>query len=228
METCRWEGFRGVGFPCSPACSDSNATLVVRNTNSYHTNKDGQLRDLTCIGGYQAFYCSGFEPSPITNTGNLNLIGQGELGGSSTTENSVMVRDEHGMVLHKRGKGFTVWTTIALCAAVEAIGAIQTLGMAIIAGGICAAVAAAAATIGFIAGLFGDIIGWISGGGVLVPNRGTPTTIGTRSAYGQWPLLDFGGGGGGGGDEESTSCDCAVTNTCKYNMGLDEICDNQR
>jgi hypothetical protein len=45
-------------------------------------------------------------PSPITNTGNLNLIGQGELGGSST-ENSLMVRgrDEHGMVLYKRAKG---------------------------------------------------------------------------------------------------------------------------
>jgi hypothetical protein len=72
---CRWEGFRGVAFPCSPACSDSNATLVARNTNSYHTNKDGQLRDLTCIGGYQAFCRSGFEPSPITNTGSPNLIG---------------------------------------------------------------------------------------------------------------------------------------------------------
>jgi hypothetical protein len=38
---CRWEGFRGVAFPCSPACSDSNATLAARNTNSYYTNKDG-------------------------------------------------------------------------------------------------------------------------------------------------------------------------------------------
>ncbi|WYZ36481.1 hypothetical protein EsH8_XV_000034 [Colletotrichum jinshuiense] len=224
LGTCRWEGFRGVGFPCSPACSDGNATLVARNTNSYHTNQDGQVRDLTCIGGYQAFCCSGFEPSPITNTGNLNLIGQGELGGSST-ENSLIVRDEHGMVLHKRAKGSVGWTTIALCAAIGAIGAIETLGLALLAGGICAAVAGAVAAIGFIAGLIGDFIGWIFGGGVRGPNKGTPTTIGTRSAYGQWPLLDFGTGGGGG---DGDNCDCVVTYTCFYNMGWDEVCDNQR
>ena len=46
---------------------------------------------------------TGFEPSPITNTGNLNLTGQGDLGGDSSTD--LVVRDEHGMVLHTRDKG---------------------------------------------------------------------------------------------------------------------------
>ncbi|KAK8067767.1 glycoside hydrolase family 18 protein [Apiospora saccharicola] len=199
MGQCRWEGFRGVGFPCSPACSDRNATLVARNTNSYHTNQDGQIRDLTCIGGYQAFCCSGFEPSPITNTGNLNLIGQGDMGGggrrSLSRETSlVAVRDEHG--------GSSLETTIALCAALGALGALETLGFALLAGGVCAAAAIAVKAIGFIAGLVGDF------------------------AYGQWALLDFNNGGGGGGT--TSSCDCVVTYTCRYGLGWDEVCDNQR
>lgn len=56
---------------------------------------------------------------------------------------------------------------------------------------------------------------------------GTPTTIRTRTAFGQWPILDFDGADGGGGGGGATSCDCVVTYTCKYNMGWDE-CDNQR
>ncbi|KAK8102995.1 glycoside hydrolase family 18 protein [Apiospora sp. TS-2023a] len=223
---CRWEGFRGVGFPCSPACSDRNATLVARNTNSYHTNQDGQIRDLTCIGGYQAFCCSGFEPSPITNTGNLNLIGQGDLEGGRSTETSlVVVRDEHGMVLHKRAKP-SLGFALTLCAAIGAFGALETLGLAIIVGGVCAATAVAVKAIGFIAGLIGDLFGWLFGGSMSTPNRGTPTTIGTRSAYGQWALLNFNIGGGGG--STTTSCDCVVTYTCRYGLGWDEVCDNQR
>jgi hypothetical protein len=53
-----------------------------------------------------------------------------------------MVRDEHDMVLHKRAKGSGVWTTIALCAAIGAIGAVETLGLAILFCGVCAAMAA--------------------------------------------------------------------------------------
>jgi hypothetical protein len=58
MGTCKWEGFRGVGMPCSPACSDPDATIVARNTNPYQINEGGQLEDLTCTGGYQAYCCT--------------------------------------------------------------------------------------------------------------------------------------------------------------------------
>lgn len=58
------------------------------------------------------------------------------------------------------------------------------------------------------------------------PHTGVPTTIGTgksaRSSYGQWPVLDF------GSVSQSSSCDCYVTYTCRYGMGWDEVCDNQR
>jgi chitinase len=59
MGTCQWEGFRGVGLPCAPVCSDPTAVIVAQNTNSYQENADGQLADLTCTGGYQAYCCVG-------------------------------------------------------------------------------------------------------------------------------------------------------------------------
>ncbi|KFZ18962.1 hypothetical protein V501_00864 [Pseudogymnoascus sp. VKM F-4519 (FW-2642)] len=67
-----------------------------------------------------------------------------------------------------------------------------------------------------------SILGWIFGGSPSKPIVGVPTTIAGRASYGQWPILDFNGGA------TSTSCDCEVTYTCRYNMGWDEICDNQR
>ncbi|KAK1953668.1 glycoside hydrolase [Colletotrichum sublineola] len=197
MGSCKWEGFRGVAFPCSPACSDPDATLVARNTNSYTTNEDGQVSDLTCMGGYQAYCCKGFIPSSITNSGNLVLYGQSNLG---TGTNAISRRNgdgEHGLVLHKRGKGGALGTA-AFCAALAVFGSIETLGLLSIVGGFCAAVAGAVAAIGFIADLFGSI----------------------------WPLLDFGGNAPPG--QTTTSCDCVVTYTCRYGMGWDEICDNQR
>ncbi|EFQ96937.1 killer toxin alpha/beta [Nannizzia gypsea CBS 118893] len=74
---CEWEGFRGVGLPCTPVCSDPEAAIVARNSNSYTNNEFDQLMDLTCTGGYQAFCCSGFVPSSKTNTKNKFLYGQG-------------------------------------------------------------------------------------------------------------------------------------------------------
>lgn len=61
----------------------------------------------------------------------------------------------------------------------------------------------------------------ISDGRVSHPNRGSPITSGDRLSYGQWPILDF-------GSSSTTSCDCVVTYTCRYGMGWDEVCDNQR
>ncbi|TDZ15416.1 hypothetical protein Cob_v011541 [Colletotrichum orbiculare MAFF 240422] len=90
--------------------------------------------------------------------------------------------------------------TVALYAAIEAVGALEMLGLTILFGGVCAAVADAVTAIGFIANLKGDFFGWIFG----------------------WI---FGGGlrGGGNGD-----CYYTVTYWCIYNMGWDEVCDNQR
>lgn len=53
------------------------------------------------------------------------------------------------------------------------------------------------------------------------PRTGVPTTVGTRSSYGQWPLLNF-------GSVSTKGCDCFVTYSCRYGLGWDEVCDNQR
>jgi chitinase len=54
MGTCKWEGFRGVGLPCTPICNSTTDIIVAQNNNSYQTNQDDQLSDLTCIGMYQS------------------------------------------------------------------------------------------------------------------------------------------------------------------------------
>lgn len=220
MGSCKWEGFRGVGFPCSPACSDPKATIVARNSNSHQQNEAEQTTDLTCTGGYQAYCCSGFIPSSITNTGNLNLYGQ--------DPTALSKRGEH---LDKRAAPLLLGGLGALCAEAAPLllgGSSVTFGLsAAVEGAICAAAAASAAAIGFavITNAIGRFVGWLFGSPPTQSNTGQPTTIGTRTAYGQWQILDFGGGGGG---QTTSSCDCFVTYTCRYGMGWDEICDNQR
>lgn len=50
MGKCEWNGFRGIGMPCSPACNDTDAVIVARNSNSLGLGKADHLEDLTCSG----------------------------------------------------------------------------------------------------------------------------------------------------------------------------------
>ncbi|KAJ5901541.1 CAZyme family GH18 [Penicillium taxi] len=223
MGTCQWEGFRGVGMPCSPACSDPDATIVARSTNSYQLNDGGQLQDLTCTGGYQAYCCTRFVPSSITNSGNLLLYG------TSTTVLSKRGGSAHSLSLYtgghaidKRGIPLIFAELAALYIAdviPSALGAVLTFGLSLISeGALCLTAAAAgiatAAIIGF--SIIYNIVGWLFGGSMSTPNVGVPTTVTGRTAYGQWSILDFNGG------DTSTSCDCEVTYTCRYSIGWDE------
>ncbi|KFY85211.1 hypothetical protein V498_07750 [Pseudogymnoascus sp. VKM F-4517 (FW-2822)] len=229
MGTCQWEGFRGVGMPCSPACSDSKATIVARNSNSYEMNDGGQIQDLTCTGGFQAYCCTGFVPSSITNSGNLVLYGQ-------TPVLSKRDGSNHGLSLYVRNHavekraipGLLISGLGALCLAdaiPAALLAPLTFGLSLAAeGAICAVAAVAAAATAAIIGfaILLSVFGWIFSGSPSKPNAGVPTTVAGRSSYGQWPILDFSGG------TTTINCDCVVTYTCRYGMGWDEICDNQR
>ncbi|KAI2629291.1 putative class V chitinase [Hypomontagnella submonticulosa] len=228
MGTCSWEGFRGVGLPCTPVCNDTEAIIVAQNSNSYQGNEGGQLADLTCTGGFQAYCCSGFVPSPKTNTGNIFLYGQGVF----TKRNLITARD-----LEARGKGTAVVAgglTFGVCAAaVSALIAAApfTFGISLL--GIPAEIAVCAA-----AGIAVTAVGFASKPStpsqpppkpkppVAQPHTGVPTTITTggsvRASYGQWPILDF------GSVSQTSSCDCFVTYTCRYGLGWDEVCDNQR
>lgn len=229
MGTCQWEGFRGVGMPCSPACSDSKATIVARNSNSYEMDDGGQIQDLTCTGGFQAYCYTGFVPSSITNSGNLVLYGQ-------TPALSKRDGSNHGLSLYVRDHAFEkraipgllISGLGALCLAnaiPAALLAPLTFGLSLAAeGAICAVAAVAAAATAAIIGfaILLSVFGWIFGGSPSKPNAGVPTTVAGRSSYGQWPILDFSGG------TTTINCDCVVTYTCRYGMGWDEICDNQR
>ncbi|KAI1401067.1 hypothetical protein F4819DRAFT_486988 [Hypoxylon fuscum] len=111
-----------------------------------------------------------------------------------------------GLTIQKRGAPLLLGGSGALCieAAALLIGlAPFTFGIsAAIEGVICAAAVVTAVAIAFA--IISAIIGWLFGSSPSQPNTGVPTTIETRSSYGQWPILDFGG-------STATSCDCAVT-----------------
>ncbi|KAJ6037676.1 Glycoside hydrolase superfamily [Penicillium canescens] len=179
----------------------------------------------------RAYCCTGFVPSSITNSGNLVLYGQTSVlskRGGSNTGLSIYVRD-HG--LEERGLPGLILSGLglgSLCLAdlvPSLLGALPTFGLSLIGEGVvCAlgALAGAAATIYVGWQIISGIVGWLFGGSPSKPNVGVPTKVGTRTAYGQWSILDFNGGA------TTTSCDCEVTYTCRYGLGWDEICDNQR
>lgn len=192
-------------------------------------NDGGQIQDLTCTGGFQAYCCTGFVPSSITNSGNLVLYGQ-------TPALSKRDGSNHGLSLYVRDHavekraipGLLISGLGALCLAdaiPAALLAPLTFGLSLAAeGAICAVAAVAAAATAAIIGfaILLTVFGWIFGGSPSKPNAGVPTTVAGRSSYGQWPILDFSGG------TTTINCDCVVTYTCRYGMGWDEICDNQR
>lgn len=204
LGTCKWEGWRGVGLSCAPVCSDSSAVVAARNTN---------FGDRDCNGGYQAFCCSGFVPSSATSTDDLALIGQGGL----------VRRDGKGAA-----KGILLGSLacVAAVASANILLAFMTAGISLIgSGGLIALCGGIGAVLGYIAhGLSGAMQPWAA---LFFPkqrNIGTPNSNGKM--YGQWNLLEF--DVAGAQSRSSSRCDCEVTYTCRYGMGWDEVCDNQR
>lgn len=206
MGTCAWNGWRGVGLSCAPACQDTKAVIVARNSNS---------GDRDCNGGYQAYCCSGFVPSPTTNTAELAL-----LGGSSLTR-----RDGKG------GRDAWVGALVCMILAAALQAAIPFLGASLTIIGGQSAIFGVCGGIGVIVGFLASLLGgsrqnWPPVTPPLDHYAGTPNQNGKM--YGQWELLEFGVPIPGSPAPSSTSCDCHVTYTCRYGQGFDEICDNQR
>lgn len=161
-------------MPCSPACFDSEATIVARNSNSYQENDGGQIEDLTCTGGFQAYCCTGFVPLSITNSGNLVLYGQtcalSKRGGSNTGL-SLYVR---GYGLEERGLSGLILSGLGLGPLYLAnvvpslLRALPTLGLSLIMeGAVCAlaALTGAAATIYVGWRIISGIVRWPVGRG---------------------------------------------------------------
>lgn len=203
MGTCQWEGWRGVGLPCTPVCNETSATIVARNTNHHFSDLSMKIyEDQTCNGGYQAYCCTRFEPSTKTNTGNLVLYGQGGL---------YKIYSELGLVIRGNGKGSSVGNLG--CVALIALGlglttnpltAILGVGSASL-GAVCLGIGVLGAVIGWIAGLFGGTTQSPPGYGS--PNLPPSSTVSPVKTYGQWAKLDWGNAKPGSG----TTCDCEVT-----------------
>jgi chitinase len=202
MGTCKWEGWRGVGLSCAPACSDSSAVIVARNSN---------YGDRHCNGGYQAYCCSGFIPSSSTSTSTLNLIGQGGLA----------KRDD------RKNIATGVMVCISAMAMIQALAAAFTIGLSLIATPAgYAACAGVGAVIGYASPrITSPLQAWHNIINARPRNTGSPDPDGKK--YGQWDKLIFTAPPAQPGTA-STTCDCYVTYTCRYGKGWDEICDNQR
>lgn len=232
MGTCQWEGYRGVGLPCTPACEEPDAVVVAQNSNSYGVDEDGLTSDLTCTGGYQAYCCSGFVPSSKTNTANMFLYGQGIFSKRSLPSLPERVRD---IILAPRNpspgeKGAAAGLTFATCAvAIAALiaEAPWTFGITLL--GIpaelalCAASGVAVSAMGFASKPSGVTKGPPRG---QQPPPNKPKSGGKSAPkvqIGQWPILQY-----PPAPVPKGQCDCSVTYTCRYGLGWDEVCDNQR
>jgi chitinase len=203
LGTCKWEGWRGVGLSCAPVCSDSSAIVVARNSN---------YGDRDCNGGYQAYCCSGFVPSPSKSTSTLNLIGQG------------------GLAKRDNGKNIAAGALICMTAffMAQMLVSAFTIGMSLVATPLgFSACAGIGAVVGYASPrLIGTVQGWRNAMAHARPrNTGSPDP--NQKKKGQWDVLVFTAPPATPGTS-STTCDCYVTYTCRYGKGFDEICDNQR
>ncbi|KAJ6133731.1 class V chitinase [Penicillium sp. IBT 18751x] len=218
MGTCKWEGFRGVGLPCTPVCEDPNAVIVAQNSNSYSMDEDGHTADVTCTGGYQAYCCSGFVASSKTNTGNMFLYGQGIFSKRSLDsgmKDIILARSENTEALS--------YTTCALALTAFVAESPVTFGISLL--GIplelymCAASGIAVSAGGYVTKSSRKAQGNPSG-----QRSAKKINLGTTNAQkvnSKWPKLSYSSSKGG-------PCNCQVTYTCRYGMGWDEVCDNQR
>lgn len=223
--TCSWEGWRGVGLSCMQGgCSDPASSLVAMNSkslclltvllpltataNQFVVNP-GINNNLTCNGGSQYYCCNGFVPSPKFTTSDLVLVGQ----------NGVTKRASGSGKNPSCVAAVTVGTSILAGALAFFTGG---LSLAFGAVGIGVGIASCPTTGPGTAG--GAAIGVLplipiggGGGGKPGTNPKNPTTGGPANAgkvYGQWGTKASYG---------KTDTDCAVTYTCRYGLGWDEV-----
>ncbi|RAK98436.1 glycoside hydrolase [Aspergillus ibericus CBS 121593] len=224
---CSWHGFRGVGLSCATNYCPDGTDLIASNTNQYEydTSMDN-FNDWTCNGGSQSYCCSGFEPSPYTNTDALNLVGQDQQSGDDN-KNNLSKRKDY--------KYFNIQPSSPLCepktgqAAVDALLGTEDLlwlpslndELSLAADSIykCMAEEENAAA-DYSAGIVANIgQGAMGPGDVPVPPASfieVPATLVNKD--GGWQRTQYG----------KKDRDCSVTYYCRYGHGFDEVCDNQR
>ncbi|KAK5129371.1 hypothetical protein LTR08_003556 [Meristemomyces frigidus] len=218
MGTCEWDGFRGVGLPCSATCSNSNAIAIAANTNQYQYDADTWLDiDITCTGGYQVYCCQGFKPSPMANTNNLNLIGRSTTVSRKRSVPPSGVTKRQSYVEESNADAFCVGVGNAITSEYSTFDPLD--GLADLVAGSIGAVAACLRSAGVLS-ISGSVAACQQNpngqAATNQPTIGKPAKI--AGQMGQWLKLAYG----------SNVRNCAVTYSCNYGLGWDEICDNQR
>ncbi|CEL06912.1 hypothetical protein ASPCAL10080 [Aspergillus calidoustus] len=217
--TCSWHGWRGVGLACASDYCPEGTERVAVNSNSYKG-----ANNLTCNGGSQSYCCSGFVPSPYSNTDSLYLLGQDWE--EKEGQNALAGRADAGPTITLSGP----------CLIASAIG----FGLTAEFKGVGAAITRWFLPLVCIRSikkppvqpnkpkspLEGSIAQRL-GQGALGPKEFHEPTVtysitwdptSTAVAGNGWPVKKY----------KKDDPDCETTYTCRYGRGFDEICDNQR
>lgn len=235
---CAWNGWRGVGMPCRGSCDDSSAIAIARNTNNYQNSPElNSLTDETCNGGAQQYCCETFKPAPNSDTKDLKLLGRDEFAQSSIEQRAALferrVKGEYCTALAvgtligvfallnplTAPLAFAGWATAGTTASSLCLGAMlfdKPLAPVLL-HGITGHMAPASGTrSGKMAAGF-PVPKPLPIGKPKQPNKGKPKNN-IRMKYGQYDIFV----------PTLSQTDCAVTYTCNYGDGWDEVCDNQR
>ncbi|RMZ85693.1 hypothetical protein DV736_g6556, partial [Chaetothyriales sp. CBS 134916] len=222
MGDCVWEGWNGVGIACNSSDScHQGQTAIAFNTNNYYSQpRESVVVDQTCNGGYQTYCCNGFKPNPKKSASSLNLIGAN---GKDTHPGMNKVKLFFETLGCAIAGGFAFFLGELASGGDFIAGGIAT-GAVFTPCEIKAARAAMYKAVGVIAGVSNS-----GNGGQVNPaprpapanpvTGALPNAAGQPKMYGQWTSAVY---------DPNVDQDCAVTYTCRYGLGWDEICDNQR
>jgi hypothetical protein len=89
---CKWDGWRGVGMPCTGTCANTKAKSIAENTNSYRNDEGVPFIDHTCNRGTQQYCCEGFKPPAHSNLADLVLLGRDPRSPTSLTRRELEKR----------------------------------------------------------------------------------------------------------------------------------------
>ncbi|PYI16224.1 glycoside hydrolase [Aspergillus violaceofuscus CBS 115571] len=220
--TCSWHGFRGVGLSCATGYCPNGTDLIASNTNQYEWDTErNNFNDWTCNGGSQSYCCSDFEPSPYTNTDALKLVGQdqeessnicrsGKTTSTSTSKRTALCANKRRVM--RRSTPYSVSLRMAPIMNDELSLAAESIYK-------CMADTEDAAA-DYNAGVVANIGQGAMGPGIVEvpPVSFIEVPANLVNNDGSYARTQYG----------KKDRDCTLTYYCRYGLGFDQICNNQR